>query len=94
MKRNIAIVSIVFVVIAVFVVVFLLKNSDDNGIFPLQQGSQGEEVKKLQAALNKKNTSGITIQEDGIFGTKTESLLVSVTGKASITKREYKKLIA
>ncbi|MCQ2959547.1 MAG: hypothetical protein MJ198_05090 [Bacteroidales bacterium] len=93
MKQKIAIVSIVFIVIAVFVAVILWKNSDDNGTFPLKQGSQGEEVRKLQAALNKKNTSGITISEDGIFGPKTESLLVAVTGKTSLTKREYKKLI-
>ena len=95
MKKSVLIVGLVFVVIAVVVTFVLLRNRKGDGTsFPLQQGSEGEAVKKLQAALNKKNTAGIKIDEDGIFGPKTESLLVTVTGKTSITKQEYKKLIA
>ena len=94
MKKKIIIVVAVFVVIAVVVTIVLVRNNESGDtVFPLQKGSTGDEVKKLQEVLNSKQT-GVTIDEDGVFGTKTESLLVTVTGKASLTKREYKKLIA
>jgi len=53
----------------------------------LAVGSTGEEVKRLQTALK----GGLVA--DGIFGALTEKRLKAVTGKTSISIREYNTLI-
>ena len=63
-------------------------------VFPLRKGSKGEEVKKLQKALNQKLLPPIRqLVVDGIFGSKTLGALKSITGKSTVNKSEYSKLI-
>lgn len=70
-------------------------STDDNASFPLLYTSpmkRGWNVKQLQKWLNKKAMkTGIlaTIKEDGIFGTKTETLLSNITGKNTMTEAEF-----
>jgi hypothetical protein len=54
----------------------------------LSNGSTGEEVKSLQKALK----GGLVV--DGIFGTLTEKRLKAITGKTSISIREYNNFLA
>jgi hypothetical protein len=54
----------------------------------LSKGSTGEEVVRLQTALK----GGLVA--DGIFGELTEKRLKAVTGKTSISLREYNSFIA
>lgn len=49
----------------------------------LSKGSQGDEVKSLQKGLN----GGIKV--DGDFGDKTEARLKKLTGKTSMSIKEY-----
>lgn len=56
----------------------------------LSKGSTGEQVRKLQQLLNdkhRKNTPTFVplLVEDGIFGSKTETMLKKYTGKTSIS---------
>jgi peptidoglycan hydrolase-like protein with peptidoglycan-binding domain len=51
-------------------------------------GSTGEEVRRLQTALK----GGVVA--DGIFGALTEKRLKAITGKTSISIREYNTLMA
>jgi len=51
-------------------------------------GSTGEEVKRLQTALK----GGLVV--DGNFGALTEKRLKAITGKTSISLREYNSIIA
>jgi peptidoglycan hydrolase-like protein with peptidoglycan-binding domain len=51
-------------------------------------GSTGEEVKRLQTALK----GGLVA--DGIFGALTEKRLKAITGKTSISLKEYNSFIA
>ena len=51
-------------------------------------GSTGEEVKRLQTALK----GGLVV--DGNFGALTEARLKAVTGKTSISIREYNNFMA
>jgi hypothetical protein len=53
----------------------------------LSKGSTGEEVKRLQTALN-------GLVEDGNFGALTEKRLKAVTGQTSISLRGYNTLMA
>jgi hypothetical protein len=53
----------------------------------LSKGSTGEEVKRLQTALN-----GLVV--DGNFGALTEKRLKAVTGQTSISLRGYNTLMA
>jgi hypothetical protein len=53
----------------------------------LSKGSTGEEVKRLQKALG-------TLKVDGDFGVLTEKRLKAITGKTSISLREYNLIIA
>ena len=62
--------------------------------FPLElvyPNKRGVEVIQLQRYLNKKAPSFLsaTIEVDGIFGPKTETLLYNVTGKKSITQMDF-----
>jgi peptidoglycan hydrolase-like protein with peptidoglycan-binding domain len=54
----------------------------------LSKGSTGEEVKSLQKALK----GGLKV--DGNFGALTEKRLKAITGKTSISIREYNDFIA
>jgi len=54
----------------------------------LSKGSTGEEVKSLQKALK----GGLVV--DGIFGALTEKRLKAITGKTSISIREYNNFLA
>ncbi|HON53702.1 MAG TPA: peptidoglycan-binding domain-containing protein, partial [Bacteroidales bacterium] len=80
-------------IITAVIVYVMVQKQKNPGVFPLKQGSRGEEVRKLQEWLNKQN-AGITIAVDGIFGPKTESLLFAVTGAKEISSKEYKSKIA
>jgi len=53
----------------------------------LSKGSTGDEVKSLQKALG-------SLKVDGIFGVLTEKRLKSVTGKTSMSIREYNTFMA
>jgi len=68
----------------------------------LKNGSIGEEVKQLQALINKTMTAirvvspnnvPVAITEDGKFGAKTEQALVFCTGKTSTTLANYPALV-
>ena len=54
----------------------------------LSVGSTGEEVKRLQTALK----GGLVV--DGNFGALTEKRLKAITGKTSISIREYNNFMA
>jgi len=54
----------------------------------LSKGSNGEEVKSLQKALK----GGLVV--DGVFGALTEKRLKDVTGKTSISIKEYNAFMA
>ena len=54
----------------------------------LSKGSTGDEVKSLQKALG----GGLVV--DGIFGTLTEKRLKAVTGKTSISIKDYNTFMA
>lgn len=64
-----------------------------NATFPLQLTTpmkKGKNVRQLQNWLNRKKSplyAPITV--DGIFGAKTENLLLAVTGKKSMTELEF-----
>lgn len=64
-----------------------------NATFPLQLTSpmkKGKNVRQLQNWLNrKKSPLYAPISVDGIFGVKTENLLLAVTGKKSMTELEF-----
>lgn len=65
-------------------------------VFPLKKGSQGEEVRKLQHYLNGCLQYYLVLtplDEDGIFGAKTEGICVTVTGSREITEEFYNKHI-
>jgi LPXTG-motif cell wall-anchored protein len=62
--------------------------------FPLKIGSRGEDVKYLQKWINTFATFGQSrIEEDGVFGTETESRLYMLLGKKSIPKELFDKNI-
>jgi hypothetical protein len=54
----------------------------------LSKGSTGDEVKSLQKGLK----GGLVI--DGIFGTLTEKRLKAITGKTSISIKQYNDFLA
>jgi hypothetical protein len=54
----------------------------------LSKGSTGDEVKSLQKALK----GGLVV--DGIFGNLTEKRLKAITGKTSISIKEYNTFMA
>lgn len=64
-----------------------------NATFPLQLTSpmkKGKNVRQLQNWLNRKKSAIYApITVDGIFGAKTENLLLAVTGKKSMTELEF-----
>lgn len=64
-----------------------------NATFPLELTSpmkKGKNVRQLQNWLNRKKSALYApITVDGIFGVKTENLLLAVTGKKSMTDLEF-----
>lgn len=64
-----------------------------NATFPLELTSpmkKGKNVRQLQNWLNKKKSALYApITVDGIFGVKTENLLLAVTGKKSMNDLEF-----
>ena len=54
----------------------------------LSKGSTGDEVKSLQKALK----GGLVV--DGIFGDLTEKRLKAITGKTSVSIKEYNTILA
>lgn len=64
-----------------------------NATFPLELTSpmkKGKNVRQLQNWLNKKKSALYApLTVDGIFGVKTENLLLAVTGKKSMTDLEF-----
>jgi len=62
-----------------------------NGNFPLKMGSRGNEVKKLQAWLNKMN--GEKLVTDGIFGRLTQSAVKRNQNPISNFRKSYPKAV-
>ena len=63
--------------------------------FPLARGSRGPEVKNLQGYLNRKYPVGLTLlDEDGVFGSKTEAFLKKFVGTTSVSRVEYDAMMA
>jgi hypothetical protein len=61
----------------------------------LKKGSKGEQVRQLQLLLNeehRKHTPTFIplLEEDGVFGTKTEQMLVKYTSQSSISLAQLK----
>jgi hypothetical protein len=64
-----------------------------NDSFPLKKGSKGNNVVKLQSYLNTKIKAPMgLLKTDGIFGSGTESVLKTITGKTVITEAEFNNL--
>ncbi len=61
----------------------------------LQKGSKGEQVRQLQFLLNQEHRKHAPtfiplLEEDGIFGEKTEQMLFRYTKQNSITLQQFK----
>ena len=56
-------------------------------VFPLHNGSSGDEVKNLQHFLNTKFSAGLV--EDGIWGSKTTAAANTYLQVSSVSKAEY-----
>ena len=76
-------------------------NSQNNvEVFPLHEGSLGNEVKELQEYLNLKlssmeTTDGIKLvplKIDGIFGEKTKTACVLIFGTAEISESQFNEI--
>lgn len=63
--------------------------------FPLRKGSKGPEVLKLQQFLNfrLKALNKALLQEDGIFGDKTQAALYMITKQNYVTETDYKVML-
>lgn len=63
-------------------------NTGSTSVFPLTNGSKGDEVKRLQVWLNNnlKIKGQPAIATDGIFGAETASALNTITGSTSMTQ--------
>jgi LPXTG-motif cell wall-anchored protein len=59
--------------------------------FPLQIGSRGENVKKLQTYLNQKVNAGLVV--DGIFGAKTAEAVKKAIGTDKVSQEMFMKYI-
>lgn len=60
--------------------------------FPLQKGSRGPEVTIYQIYLNKRYNAGL--EEDGIWGSQTQSASLKSTGLSSVSLAQYKQFVA
>lgn len=69
------------------------KKTYNSSLFPLKRGDKGEIIKELQELLNKKLPIPYqNLSKDGSFGSKTEAALILVTGKKTITEKEFERL--
>jgi peptidoglycan hydrolase-like protein with peptidoglycan-binding domain len=59
--------------------------------FPLQIGSRGENVKKLQSFLNQKINAGLVV--DGVFGSKTAEAVKKAIGSSQVSESMFKQYI-
>jgi peptidoglycan hydrolase-like protein with peptidoglycan-binding domain len=59
--------------------------------FPLQIGSRGENVKKLQSFLNQKINAGLVV--DGVFGSKTAEAVKKAIGSTQVSESTFKQYI-
>lgn len=80
-------------------------DADGNPIFPLKNGSRGDEVLALQKYLNNSESCKqkavqvanpnarmkplFPLDEDGIFGDKTESILTQCFGSPQVSEENY-----
>lgn len=68
-------------------------SSSRNDNFPLKKGSYGNNVRRLQTALLKLNSSALPkYGVDGDFGNETEAALMMQTGKTTCTEAELTNL--
>jgi len=64
-------------------------------LFPLQYGSRGDEVRKLQAWLNENKPSSFSdIVVDGVWGPKTDALVKQVLRVSTLDKNMFNTKIA
>jgi hypothetical protein len=68
-----------------------VSNSPVKSDFPLQIGSRGENVKKVQTFLNQKINAGLIV--DGVFGAKTAAAVQQVIGSPIVTEGTFVKYI-
>lgn len=101
-KKKVLIVSALLIGVGIFYIFKNMKNKPEVQIPEtpetpetkidtqkvLAKGSTGEEVERLQTALK----GGLVV--DGIFGELTEKRLKAITGKTSISIREYNNFMA
>ena len=64
--------------------------SSANTKFPLSQGSRGPEIKAVQKYLNSHYNAGL--DEDGIWGSKTNAALLKYEKTTSVSKAEFDKM--
>lgn len=96
--------SVLFVALVAFILWRMYQKKtksekdDSDTTFPLQLGSRGESVKKLQEYLNDQisaielndNIKLTKLDEDGIFGAKTEDACLLVFGTKTVSADQYK----
>lgn len=92
MKKGVIITIIILTVLAA-AIFFIVKSEKRPSVFPLKQGSRGEEVKKLQKYINAQN-QGVTLDVDGIYGSKTQSAVYMIFGQNEVSKKVYNEKIA
>ncbi|MCK9562908.1 MAG: hypothetical protein M0R02_09355 [Bacteroidales bacterium] len=92
MKKGVIITIIILTALAA-AIFFIVKSEKHPSVFPLKQGSRGEEVKKLQKYINAQN-QGVTLDVDGIYGSKTQSAVYMIFGQNEVSKKVYNEKIA
>lgn len=98
-KNNPIIFVLILLVVIGIIIYFVSRNRVDStiitidapNIFPLQYGSRGDEVQKLQIFLNTNHGCGLL--PDGIFGKDTENCVQSILGTTTVDKTTYDKSI-
>lgn len=97
--------SVLFVALVAFILWRMYKRKSttantEDGSFPLQEGSLGNNVKLLQEYLNRRMAAMelpdemklVPLKVDGIFGTKTKNACYLVLGVESVTEDQFKSL--
>lgn len=97
--------SVLFVALVAFILWRMYKRKSttantEDGSFPLQEGSLGNNVKLLQEYLNRRMAAMelpdemklVPLKVDGIFGTKTKNACYLVFGVESVTEDQFKSL--
>ena len=80
-KKIIIAVVVVILLVAGIYLTFIGDVKSVTSRFSLKKGDKGNEVKKLQQALN---LQGANLTVDGDFGQKTQDALLSITGETEI----------